>query len=283
MKSFLEAYPELSKEWSAENILSPDELSYGSNKMIIWNGACGHTWSATAKNRGHGSGCPVCSGAKVAKGENDLATMFPKLGREWSKRNLPLKPCHVTVKSNKQVWWRCRKCNYEWRARISDRTDGHGCPLCAGEILVAGFNDLMSEHSDIAEEWSERNLEKPSDVFSKSRKNVWWHCKICGNEYQAVINTRVNGFRCPICAEKEKVRKPYHSVDEERIFRIKTVIYYLNRFDEAILINDDTIIGIPLGIYIPSQKAAIEFSRALRVDYRVYMWNGRGVIMLGLL
>ncbi len=54
MRMFIQVYPDLAKEWSSENELGPDKISYGSNKPVIWNGACGHTWTATPKNRGNG-------------------------------------------------------------------------------------------------------------------------------------------------------------------------------------------------------------------------------------
>ena len=38
---------------------------------------------------------------------------------------------------------------------------------------------------------------------AKSRKNVWWRCSKCGNEWKSVINARVKGTVCPVCAERE--------------------------------------------------------------------------------
>ena len=43
---------------------------------------------------------------------------------------------------------------------------------------------------------------QPDEVNAKSRKNVWWHCKKCGNEWKSVINARVKGTVCPVCAER---------------------------------------------------------------------------------
>lgn len=211
MKSFAEAYPELMDEWSPNNEYQPEDISYGSNKKIIWNGKCGHTWEATAKNRRNGSGCPFCSGNKALKGFNDLTTLFPALAEEWSELNHPLLPSLVTVKANRKVWWRCRNCGQHWQARIADRTDGHGCPVCAGEKLVQGINDLFTEHPDIAVEWSDRNEKAPTQVWSKSRENVWWKCSACGHEWSAVINSRVKGQKCPACTDRV-VRKGYNDL-----------------------------------------------------------------------
>ena len=75
---------------------------------------------------------------------------------------------------------------------------------CSGYIFLKGFNDLQTTHPEIASEWSEKNLSlKPDEVNAKSRKNVWWKCRKCGNEWKSVINARVKGTVCPVCAERE--------------------------------------------------------------------------------
>ncbi len=135
MKSFSEVYPHLVKEWSPKNVLGPDVVSYGSNKAIIWNGICGHTWTATPKNRGHNHGCPICSGNKIVPGLNDLEGLYPHIASEWSDRNFPARPSEFGSKSNRSFWWKCSSCGREWLARIADRTDGHGCPHCLKDTI----------------------------------------------------------------------------------------------------------------------------------------------------
>ena len=130
MQNFAEVHPELLSEWSSENELRPEQVSYGSNKPIIWNGACGHTWTATPKNRGNNHGCPYCSGNKVLVGFNDFESVHPEIAMEWSEKNLPAMPRQFAPSSNKAFWWKCSKCGNEWKARIADRSEGHGCPFC---------------------------------------------------------------------------------------------------------------------------------------------------------
>lgn len=210
MKSFAEIYPELISEWSDENVISPDKISYGSNRKIIWNGECGHTWDASAKNRGHGHGCPYCTGNKVLNGFNDLATLYPELCEEWSDINT-LRPEDVTAHAPRSAWWECRKCKVIWKARIADRADGHGCPVCAGEKLLPGLNDFATLNPWLAMEWSARNEIKADEVWSKSRKSVWWKCGTCGHEWKAVINSRVKGQECPVCCGR-KLMKGYNDL-----------------------------------------------------------------------
>ena len=64
------------------------------NKKVWWKGTCGHEWQASVKARSNGEKCPICSGARVIAGINDLATLEPLLVKQWSKKN-KIKPTEV--------------------------------------------------------------------------------------------------------------------------------------------------------------------------------------------
>ncbi len=196
--------PLLAQEWSKKNKLKPTEVSVASHKKIIWKCKHGHEWEASVKSRTiNGTGCPYCSHNKVLAGFNDLASQYPDIAAEWSDRNLPLLPTMVTAFANSKAWWKCRDCGNEWYTLISTRAGGSRCPYCSGYTLLKGFNDLATTHPDLAAEWSERNYPlMPDEVNAKSRHNVWWKCKTCGNEWKSVINARVKGTVCPVCADR---------------------------------------------------------------------------------
>ena len=197
--------PLLAKQWSKKNKIKPTEVSIGSHKKVIWRCEKGHEWEAAVKSRTiNRTGCPYCSHNKVLGGFNDLATLLPDIAAEWSGRNYPLLPTQVTVFANRKAWWKCKDCGREWNTLISTRSGGSKCPYCSGYIFLKGFNDLQTTHPEIASEWPEKNLPlKPDEVNAKSRKNVWWRCSKCGNEWKSVINARVKGTVCPVCAERE--------------------------------------------------------------------------------
>ena len=196
-------HPELVAEWSDRNLpLTQDSITFGSNKKVWWKGACGHEWETSVKARSNGEKCPICSGARVVTGINDLSTLKPELASEWSDKN-EKKPTEVMAFANSKAWWKCRTCGYEWNTLISTRSGGSKCPCCSGYTFIKGKNDLKSTHPQIAEEWSEKNFPlKPNEVNAKSRKNVWWRCGKCGSEWKSVINARVKGTICPVCAER---------------------------------------------------------------------------------
>lgn len=150
-KSVAEERPELVAQWARSNPISPDKVSCGSHMKVRWVCDKGHEWEAIVKNRALiGSGCPYCEHRGVLKGYNDLATVNPALAKSWSPKN-KIKPSEVSPSSNTEVLWVCEN-GHEWKARIADRSEGHGCPYCAGHRVWKGYNDLATTHADLLAE-----------------------------------------------------------------------------------------------------------------------------------
>ncbi len=115
-------------------------LPFGSNKKVWWKGACGHEWQTSVKARSNGEKCPICSGARVIAGINDLATLEPLLVKQWSKKN-KIKPTEVSIGSHKKVIWRCEK-GHEWEAAVKSRTiNKTGCRIAP---IIKCWQDLMT-------------------------------------------------------------------------------------------------------------------------------------------
>ena len=120
--SLAAVHPELIVEWSDRNLpLTPDSVTFGSNKKVWWKGTCGHEWETSVKARSNGEKCPICSGARVVTGINDLSTLKPKLASEWSEKN-EIKPTEVSIGSHKKVIWQCKQ-GHEWTAKSTDAVD----------------------------------------------------------------------------------------------------------------------------------------------------------------
>ena len=162
--SIAEERPDLIPQWSPKNTQSPDKVSCGSHQKVWWICSKGHEWEATVKNRALlDSGCPYCEHRAVLKGYNDLATINPELAQSWSPKNSK-KASEYAVSSNTEVWWVCAK-GHEWKARIADRAEGHGCPYCAGHKVWKGYNDLATTHPLLIPEWSSKNKLSPEAIF----------------------------------------------------------------------------------------------------------------------
>ena len=201
--------PELASEWhpTKNGDLSPSMISPKSSKKVWWLGKCGHEWQASINNRSNGSKCPYCSNRDISSGYNDLATLNPELAQEWHlTKNNELRPDMVSPKSNQEVWW-YGKCGHEWQAKIEDRTNGNGCPICANKTIVYGINDLATMNPELAQEWHPTKNGKltPEMVAQKSGKKIWWIGK-CGHEWQASVYSRAIGRGCPFCSGKNVLK-----------------------------------------------------------------------------
>ena len=59
--------------------------------------------------------------------------MYPDIAKEWHpKKNKKLTPSDVTSKSNKTVWWICKK-GHEWDASINKCILERGCSYRTGK------------------------------------------------------------------------------------------------------------------------------------------------------
>lgn len=137
----LTLYPELASEWhpTKNGDLSPRNIMPNSNKKVWW--ICSqnhkHEWQSVVgsriRSKSDSRGCPFCAGKKASE-EYNLAIVNSVLSLEWHyEKNAPLTPKNVTPSSNKKVWWKCSKCNYEWQSAVNNRNGkrvNRGCPNC---------------------------------------------------------------------------------------------------------------------------------------------------------
>ena len=202
-KSLLSVNPDLATEWhpSKNGYLMPDMFAANSNQQVWWLCKKNHEWKASVADRQRGRGCPFCSGKRLLKGYNDLETVNPVLASEWNyEKNGDMKPCDISSRNGQKVWW-LGKCGHEWQATVYNRSQGRGCPYCAGKRVLEGFNDFKTFFPEIAEEWHpyKNNGLLPSMVTKNSGKKVWWQCSVCGHEWEAIVASRANGTGCPVC------------------------------------------------------------------------------------
>lgn len=198
---------QLLKQWNSNKNgeITPQDLSYGSNKKVWWRCEKEHEWEAQIKSRVRGSGCPVCRSKKIVAGTNDLSTTHPDIAAQWHPtKNGEVTPKMISYGSHRKFWWVCDK-GHEWEAVVLSRGYGTGCPVCAGKAVIPGENDLASMNPQLAAEWHPtKNGElRPSKVTPYSNRKVWWLCDK-GHEYQAQISHRASqDSACPYCIGKK--------------------------------------------------------------------------------
>ena len=199
-------HPELAEEWhpAKNGDLTPDQVTPRSSRKVWWKCIREHEWKARLADRTGGTGCPYCAGKKTSK-EYNLAVKHPELAREWHPtRNGDRTPDQFTPGSGKKVWWRCSR-EHEWKAVVSSRTNGSGCPYCSG-FYASEDHNLAVKHPEIAKQWhATRNGDLTPDQRSPgSSMQVWWKCSR-GHEWEAALYSRTSGTGCPYCY-KERAR-----------------------------------------------------------------------------
>jgi len=155
-------HPEIVKQWhpTRNGSLKPSEVTNGSSKRVWWKCSEGpdHEWRTQVGGRIQGeTNCPFCAGQKTSI-TNCLATTIPELAEEWHPtKNDNKTSFDYTSGSNQKVWWKCKKCDYEWKSIISNRAKGRGCQKCA----ETGFNP-----------------EKPAYFYAmeiSGPSGIWWY------------------------------------------------------------------------------------------------------------
>lgn len=149
------------------------------------------------------AGCPYCARKKVFQGESDLLSQAPDVAKFFNEELNGCAASEVFAKSNKKYWWNCDNgLNHYYQSKIINKVSRkQGCPICSGQKLLKGFNDLQTKYPEIAKEWdSILNENEPSDYTYGSGHKAWWKCDKCGHSYQSYINVHIRGHKCPYCS-----------------------------------------------------------------------------------
>ena len=185
-------HPEISKTIYKDN---PETISAGSEKKVRWICSIGHIFEMEVKKRiGRNYGCPYCSNSKLLIGFNDFETKHPEFAKEadgWDPK---------TVIGGSAVFrnWKCNK-GHSYSAKVSSRdARDSGCPYCANQAVLPGFNDLATTHPELAIQADGWDPTK----FISSKKNLNWKCKK-GHKTKASIQTRKSGSDCRVCVNQE--------------------------------------------------------------------------------
>lgn len=237
-ESLAEMLPEVAAEWhpTLNGDLTPYDVGISSNKRVWWLcRSCGNEWQIQVSNRRHGAACKKCASKAmtIPKPGNSLAERCPSVAAEWHPTlNGDVTPSDVAFSKKEKAWWICAQCRNVWEASIGNRARGAGCPPCGrraaakamrGRKLPRGSTQpatperkstsnsvprpgasFADRFPEVAAEWHpSRNGElTPDTVGYSSNRRAWWLCPTCGNEWEAVIQSRGNGSGCPKCGRR---------------------------------------------------------------------------------
>lgn len=97
------------------------------------------------------------------------------------------------------IWWLCEN-NHEWKSKISNRTNGRGCPYCTGKKASA-TNNIFHKFPEIAAQWhpTKNGNITPDQITYGSKQSFWFLCEK-NHEWESMIFNRTTHRQgCPYC------------------------------------------------------------------------------------
>ena len=135
-----------------------------------------------------------------------LAELQPDVAAEWHPtRNGDVRPEEVVAGTHKSYWWKCPNGpDHEWQAETRHRSNGIGCPFCAGRQV--SVTNSLARFPELLVQWhpTRNGGVRPEEVVAGTNKSYWWKCpEGPDHEWQASGEWRsVRGTGCPFCAGK---------------------------------------------------------------------------------
>lgn len=172
----------------------PSQVSMGQTKPLNWKCDKGHEWKQSPNHVvKHKIYCPKCEAQTQKHHGRTLLEVFPELASQsygWD-------PNMIGVGSAKPLMWQC-SLGHLWSATLGNRiSKKSGCPICAGQKVWPGFNDLLTLYPDLASQAYDWD---PSQVLAGGSGRRKWVCED-GHIWSTGISNRLRGTGCPSCAK----------------------------------------------------------------------------------
>jgi hypothetical protein len=115
---------------------------------------------------------------QLLRGFNDFATTNPGLATEWhEEKNGALSPSDLVAGTNTVVWWQCNNVlEHIWKASVTNRIKGTGCPACADfgfTTTSPGLLYFLTNDSLGASKIGITNLKTKSLRVAQFQKSGW--------------------------------------------------------------------------------------------------------------
>lgn len=225
--SLAEKRPDLAKEWSEENELTPFDIGLGSHYIASWVcSACGWEWPANVYSRSNHrnlQGCPNCKNNRLSKlrskplSGKSLWEINKSVAMTFSLNN-PCTPYDIYANSHKEYNWICTKCGGEYRRVSYSRMHSSSqCSNCSQEdadssqrVPIRYEESLEYKFPEIASTWSSDNITTPDKIYPNTTGEHIWVCTECHKEYRRSGQGRRKSSICKPCIDRLSALKNSH-------------------------------------------------------------------------
>lgn len=203
--------PDMIKFWDYDKNIGCDTnlISCNSTDSYHWKcKKCTYEWEQTPHNRRNSKYCPCCEkGKAIAKGVNDLFTLYPELSEIYDPNDNPGLDIYSIGKGYPEdITWNCPDCGRKWNSTIKLRIkkDINGneyvvkCSHCNRKQIRA--LSYAEEYPHLKEMWDEKHngipFEKVNSTLS-TKQSFHWNCPQCGNKFDAWLNHMIEKYDSP--------------------------------------------------------------------------------------
>lgn len=190
--------------WSNKNLKDPQDYISGSSVSVIWVCKVGHEFALPIRGFvARNFSCPEC--ARVSR--SAAANLPDSLLKSWDYTQNVVLPTHAFAGSNKKYHWKCEN-DHTWTETIPNAKKRKSvCPVCSGDLLVSGINDLATVYPSLIEKWnSDKNNAEPSQISARDSQKRHW-IQGCGHAVQASIKQMLSSAtRCGICSGQQVLK-----------------------------------------------------------------------------
>lgn len=219
--SLADAEPEVAALWCQKQNgnVTPHDVGPNSNLHATFicvdskcpNG-CDHTHDMIIARKVKYKKCSWCTGKNRRCCSSQSLAGHPyfiaNLAIQWDREKNG-DPANYSPFSMKHVWWKCTvshgsDCEHVWRAQISARMVGNGCPFCSensSAVCCVEVSLANPQYAHIAELFDfEKNDFTPDQIRAHAHRYAHWKCEQ-GHEFQSMVFNRVNKdiTSCNLC------------------------------------------------------------------------------------
>lgn len=173
--------------------------------ITVNNRTCAHSpWNARPYTLLKGIGCPDCGKIIASKTRTRTAQQFKN---EMAQIAPTIEIIGSYTKVTDRVDVRCIKCNHIWKPVAYSLLSGKGCPHCSAiKGAKTRGNKLAAKTTD---QFREELATKNKNIivlgeYINNKTKLLAECRVCGNKWEVVPASLLNGHGCPICSRKKR-------------------------------------------------------------------------------
>ena len=106
-------------------------------------------------------------------------------------------PIEEYINTKTKIKHKCNKCGNIYIKTPDKHLQGQGCPNCA---LISSSTKQKKTSKAYYNECKERGLDLPIEPYVNNHTKIKHRCNKCGNIYEQIPNSHLQGRSCPVCS-----------------------------------------------------------------------------------